>query len=151
MLKARTLQGQLRDDGIEAAVLADDSGIEVDVLGGRPGLLSARYAGADSSWTQRRGLMFRELSGVAEANRTARFVCVMVLLVPDDEPHVGLGIVEGRVTTQEIGEHGFGYDPLFFYPPLGRTFAQLSAQEKNAVSHRGRAAQALLASMRAHV
>jgi XTP/dITP diphosphohydrolase len=151
MLKARALQAQLRDDGIEAAVLSDDSGLEVDVLGGRPGVLSARYAGRDSTWTQRLGLMLGEMQGVPEDHRAARFACVMVLLVPDNEPCVGLGIVEGRMTERAIGDAGFGYDPIFFYPPYDCTFGEVSAERKNAVSHRRRAADALLASLRTRV
>jgi XTP/dITP diphosphohydrolase len=151
LLKARVLAAQLRDDGVDGAVLSDDSGLEVDVLGGRPGVLSARYAGRESTWAQRRGLMLAEMDGVAELDRTARFVCVMALLVPGAEAQAAIGIVEGRITEREIGDGGFGYDPIFFYPPLARTFAQLSADEKNAVSHRRRAADALLASLRARV
>ncbi len=147
MLKARALHRQIREAGIEAAVLADDSGLEVDALDGRPGVFSARYAGADSSWTQRRGALLEEVGDVPEAGRTARFVCVMALIVPSGEPHVALGIVEGRITARETGERGFGYDPIFYYPPLRRTFAQLRTEEKNAVSHRRRAADALLASL----
>lgn len=150
MLKARALEAQLRGDDVYAAVIADDSGIEVDALGGRPGLLSARYAGVESSWTQRRALLLSEMHGVPEERRTARFVCVMALLVPQGEPHVAIGTVEGRITTHEIGEGGFGYDPIFLYPPLGRTFGTLSASEKNAVSHRRKAADALLASFHTH-
>lgn len=148
MLKARALEGQLRDADLYAAVLADDSGIEVDALAGRPGILSARYAGSTSTWDQRRGLLLSETHDVAEHLRTARFVCAMVLLLPQGEPHVAIGSVEGRITTHQIGLAGFGYDPIFYYPPLGRTFAELTAEEKNAVSHRRRAADALLASLR---
>lgn len=148
MLKARMLDRQIRKAGIEAAVLADDSGIEVDALDGRPGVYSARYAGVESSWTQRRTALLEELLGVAEAQRTARFVCVMALIVPSGKPHVALGTVEGRITSREIGERGFGYDPLFFYPPSNRTFAEFTAEEKNAVSHRRVAASLLLASLR---
>ncbi len=147
MLKARALHRQIREAGIEAAVLADDSGLEVDALDGRPGVFSARYAGADSSWTQRRSALLEEVGDIPEAGRTARFVCVMALIVPSGEPHVALGTVEGRIATRETGERGFGYDPVFYYPPLRRTFAQLRTEEKNAVSHRRRAADALLASL----
>jgi XTP/dITP diphosphohydrolase len=147
MLKARALEGQLRDDDLYAAVLSDDSGLEVDALGGGPGILSARYAGSSSTWEQRRGLLLSEMHDVAEDLRTARFVCVMVLLLPQGEPHVTIGSVEGRITRHEIGDGGFGYDSIFYYPPLARTFAELRAEEKNAVSHRHRAADLLLASL----
>ena len=150
MLKARALHRQICDAGIEAAVLADDSGLEVDALDGRPGLFSARYAGRDSSWTQRRAALLEEMEGVAEPKRTARFVCVMALIVPNGEPHVAIGTVDGYVTTREAGEGGFGYDPIFFYPPAQCTFAELPPDHKNAVSHRRRAAGALLASLHPH-
>lgn len=148
ILKARALAQQLREAGLEAAVLADDSGIEVDALGGRPGLRSARYAGPESGWPERRALLLSELQGVPEPLRTARFVCVMVLLVPGRELLTSLGVVEGHVLRAERGTGGFGYDPLFLYAPAGRSFAELSPQEKNAVSHRHRAADALLAAAR---
>jgi len=151
MLKARALRRQLNDAGIQAAVIADDSGIEVDALDGRPGLYSARYAGIDASWTQRRGALLAEMEGVPEPDRTARFVCVIALISPSGEPAVAVGTVEGFVTEREAGENGFGYDPIFFYKPRKRTFAQLTAEEKNAVSHRRRAADALLSSLRSHV
>jgi XTP/dITP diphosphohydrolase len=147
MLKARALEGQLRDDDLYAAVLSDDSGLEVEALGGGPGILSARYAGSSSTWEQRRGLLLSEMHDVAEGLRSARFVCVMVLLLPQGEPHVAIGTVEGRITRHEIGDGGFGYDSIFYYPPLARTFAELRAEEKNAVSHRHRAADLLLASL----
>lgn len=150
MLKARALSRQIHEAGIEAAVLADDSGLEVDALDGRPGVYSARYAGTDSSWTQRRGALLDELQEVPESARTARFVCVMVLIVPSGEPHVAIGSVDGRIAAREIGEGGFGYDPVFYYPPRDRTFAELTADEKNAVSHRRRAADALLSALHSH-
>lgn len=148
ILKARALAQQLHDAGLESAVLADDSGIEVDALGGRPGLRSARYAGPESSWPERRAVLLSELQGVPELLRTARFVCVMALLVPGHELVTSLGVVEGYVLGAERGTGGFGYDPIFLYPAAGRSFAELSPAEKNAVSHRRRAAHALLAALR---
>jgi len=148
MLKARALDRQIRSEGLAAAVLADDSGLEVDALDGRPGVFSARYACVDSSWTQRRAALLEEMQNVSAEQRTARFVCVIALIVPSGKPHVALGTVEGRITTRETGEGGFGYDPIFFYPPFNRTFAELTAWEKNAVSHRRRAADLLLHSFR---
>jgi XTP/dITP diphosphohydrolase len=144
-IKARALQARIAH-GAPAAVLADDSGLEVRALAGRPGVLSARYAGESATWPQRRAALLEELRGTMDRN--ARFVCAMALLFPDGETLLGTGTVDGEIAQQEAGTGGFGYDPLFFYPPLGRTFAQLSAQEKNAVSHRRRAADALLAALR---
>ena len=147
LLKAGALRAQLERAGIAAAVLADDSGLEVDALGGRPGVLSARFGGAGATWPQRRALLLRELDGVARSQRRARFVCVMALIVPSSEAIFGSGQVEGCIAERESGSGGFGYDPLFFYPPLGRTFAELPPHEKDAVSHRRRAAQAVLAAL----
>jgi XTP/dITP diphosphohydrolase len=148
ILKARALAEQLREAGVEPAVLADDSGIEVDALGGRPGLRSARYAGPESDWPQRRALLLSELQGVPDLLRTARFVCVMALIIPGRELLTSLGVVEGYVLGAERGSGGFGYDPLFLYPAAGLSFAELAPEEKNAVSHRRRAADALLAALR---
>jgi XTP/dITP diphosphohydrolase len=146
LLKARSLAEQLRDAGIAAAVLSDDSGIEVDAMGGRPGVLSARYAGTGATWTQRLALMLGELRDVPDERRTARFVCAMALVLPSGSELVATGIVEGVVAHEEHGAAGFGYDPIFYFPPRGCTFAELSFDEKNALSHRRRAAGALLAS-----
>lgn len=151
LIKARALSRQLFDSGIEAAAIADDSGLEVDFLSGRPGVLSARYAGAETPWPGRREALLGELDGLAEAERTARFVCVMALLLPNEEPVASIGVVEGRIVSRERGGGGFGYDPLFLYPPSGCTFAELSSEEKNAVSHRRRAANALLATLHMRV
>ncbi len=148
ILKARALAEQLREAGEEAAVLADDSGIEVDALGGRPGLRSARYAGPESDWPQRRALLLSELQGVPDLLRTARFICVMALIVPGRELLTSLGVVEGYILGADRGRGGFGYDPLFLYPAAGRSFAELAPEQKNAVSHRRRAADALLAALR---
>jgi XTP/dITP diphosphohydrolase len=148
ILKARALTEQLREVGVEAAVLADDSGIEVDALGGRPGLRSARYAGPESDWPQRRALLISELQGVPDLLRTARFICVMALIVPGRELLASLGVVEGYILQNERGSGGFGYDPLFLYPAAGLSFAELAPEEKNAVSHRRRAADGLLAALR---
>jgi XTP/dITP diphosphohydrolase len=148
-LKAMALRTQLPPDAAGAAVLADDSGLEVDALDGRPGVLSARYAGTSSTEQQhRRAALLGEVQAAGSSDRTARFVCVMVLLLPNGERFVGAGSVEGELARQEAGAGGFGYDPLFFYAPLGRTFAQLRPEEKNAISHRRRAADALVAALR---
>jgi XTP/dITP diphosphohydrolase len=151
LLKARALARQLRDGGISAAVLADDSGIEVEAMENRPGVLSARYGGEDASWASRLALMLDELRDTPDDRRDGRFVCVMALVLPGGEELTGMGIVEGIVAREARGVAGFGYDPIFFYPPRGCTFGELSAQEKNQVSHRRRAAGALLASLQSRV
>ncbi len=122
-----------------AFALADDSGIEVDTLRGRPGLLSARYGGPGLSDPDRCATLLSELTGVPPERRTARFRCVVALASPDGREEVVEGVVEGLITDAPRGTGGFGYDPIFFYPPLGCTFAELDPSVKNRVSHRGRA------------
>jgi XTP/dITP diphosphohydrolase len=146
--KARSLHNQLREAGVRGAVLADDSGIEVAALGGRPGVLSARYGGKDATWPARREKLLEEMAKVPADQRAAKFCCAMMLLLEGGETFTGYGEVEGVITGEEEGRFGFGYDPVFFYPPANKTFAQLDEEEKNRVSHRRRAAEALLAALR---
>ncbi|HTV91553.1 MAG TPA: non-canonical purine NTP pyrophosphatase [Verrucomicrobiae bacterium] len=149
LLKARALRSQLRDAGItDAAVLADDSGIELDALGGAPGVDSAVYAGASATWPQRLSTMMREVEAHG-GERGARFVCVMALILPDGREIIAQGDVRGEIAPELRGENGFGYDPLFYYPPIGKTFGQIPEREKNELSHRGRAARALLEALAA--
>jgi XTP/dITP diphosphohydrolase len=143
-LKASALYQQLRAEGIDAAVLADDSGLEVAALGGRPGIHSARYGGLDLAWPARRVLLLHELEGVGPERRQARFVSALAFLDPSGELRTVRGTVEGTISLAEAGEGGFGYDPLFYFPPRGCTFAQLEPSEKNSISHRQHAAQRLL-------
>jgi len=151
LIKARALAAILQEKGIEGMVLADDSGLEVDALEGKPGVYSARYGGADIGWPERRAALLAEVRGVPPYRRAARFVCALALIEPGREPIVASGQVTGYLLEVESGEGGFGYDPLFFHPPSGRSFAALSEKEKNAVSHRRRAADALLAALRSRV
>jgi XTP/dITP diphosphohydrolase len=145
LLKARSAAAV---SGLPA--IADDSGIEVDVLGGAPGVRSARYAGIDASDADNNARLLRALSRHPVSARGARFRCVMVYLAhPEDPaPVIAEGVWRGEVASAPRGEHGFGYDPLFLDPSLGRTAAELSPQEKNAVSHRAQAAAALLERLR---
>lgn len=117
--------------------LADDSGLVVEALNGAPGVHSARYAGKDASDSQRYRKLLQEL-GDSE-NRAAEFVCVLSLAVPTGPALTYEASCEGVITHEPAGTGGFGYDPVFFYPPLNKTFAQLTRQEKNKVSHRGKA------------
>ena len=119
--------------------LAEDSGLEVDHLGGAPGVYSARFAGPEADDARNVAKVLDLLRGVPEAEREARFVCCVVLCRGDDVLAEISGSVEGRIATEARGRGGFGYDPIFFYPPLGRTFAELKPEEKSSVSHRGRA------------
>jgi XTP/dITP diphosphohydrolase len=119
--------------------LADDSGIEVDAFGGRPGVLSARYGGEGLTDPDRNSLMLRELGGVPPDRRTARYRAVIAVTAPDGREATVEGTVEGVLLSAPRGTGGFGYDPLFYYPPLGATFAEIASEAKHAVSHRGRA------------
>jgi XTP/dITP diphosphohydrolase len=116
--------------------LADDSGLEVDFLNGRPGIRSSRFAGEHADAEQNNTKLLDMLKGIEEAQRAARFRCVVVLADQAGFHHVE-GVCEGRITTALSGKKGFGYDPLFFYPPYGKTFAEITQSEKNTVSHRG--------------
>ena len=119
--------------------LADDSGIEVDTLGGRPGVRSARYGGDGLDDADRTQLLLDELAGVPEEQRACRYRVVLVLARPDGSEEVVDGACEGRAAFAPVGTNGFGYDPIFFVPRFGRTMAQLSPDEKDAISHRGQA------------
>ena len=121
--------------------LADDSGIEVDALGGAPGPLSARFGGEGASDEQRVALLLERLKGVPPERRSARFRCLIAVARPAGEVSLFEGQCEGRVAEEPRGEGGFGYDPVFLLPERGLTIAELPPEEKNAVSHRGRAAR----------
>jgi XTP/dITP diphosphohydrolase len=131
------------------AAIADDSGIEVDALGGRPGVRSARYAGENATDEQNNALLLRELAGVALPSRTARYRCVIALVrsAGDPYPLVADGAWEGRILETPRGTGGFGYDPLFLPVGSSLTAAELAPAAKNAVSHRGLALRALLAKL----
>lgn len=120
----------------QAWALADDSGLEITALGGRPGVYSARYAGEKASYEDNWRKVLQEMKGIPESERGAVFRCCMVLVHPDGREFVSEGILEGQITTEAHGEHGFGYDPIFWVPPLGKTLAELSLEEKNQLSHR---------------
>lgn len=122
--------------------LADDSGLEVEALGGEPGVLSARFGGNGLSDAQRSAKLLERLGGVPTEKRGARFCCVMVLYPApgtEDEALVTEGFLYGRITTEPAGDNGFGYDPVFFVPERDMTVAQMNPDEKNAISHRYRA------------
>ena len=120
--------------------LADDSGIAVDALGGEPGIYSARY-GFDESLDDwgRLQLLLKNTEAVPDGQRQARFVCVITLVIPEGRTIQARGEIHGELTREPRGENGFGYDPIFYYPPLGKTTAELSSEEKNRVSHRANA------------
>jgi len=119
--------------------LADDSGLEVDALHGAPGVYSARYAGEPKDDDRNNEKLLKELEGVPEDQRTARFRCALVVATPTGEEYLTEGVVEGRILTERRGKEGFGYDPLFYLPDFGRTMAQLNVNQKNKISHRAQA------------
>lgn len=119
--------------------LADDSGLEVDYLGGAPGVRSARFAGEPKNDAANNAKLLELLAGVPWEKRTARFRCVIAVATPDGEIATAEGTAEGYILTSPRGSGGFGYDPLFYFPEYGKTFAELPPEVKNQVSHRGRA------------
>jgi XTP/dITP diphosphohydrolase len=119
--------------------LADDSGLEVDALGGEPGVLSARYGGPTATDADRNRLILERLRGVPKERRTARFRCVIAIADPQGQVRVSEGICEGRITQAPRGSSGFGYDPIFEIPSLGKTVAEVAPEVKNRLSHRAKA------------
>jgi XTP/dITP diphosphohydrolase len=123
--------------------LADDSGLEVEALQGKPGIHSARYAGKRASSQENNRKLLREMEGIPTSKRGARFKCVMALVSADGREVLTEGACSGRIGFKEVGRRGFGYDPLFILPNHGKTMAQLSIEEKNRISHRGKALRKL--------
>ncbi len=129
-------------------VLADDSGLEIDYLDREPGVHSARYMGEDTSYTIKNANLISRLEGVPEEQRTARFVCAIAAVLPDGRELTTRATVEGRIGYEEKGQGGFGYDPIFYIPELGKTTAELTEDEKNEVSHRGKALRLMKEALR---
>lgn len=137
-LKAETIAKELH-----TTVLADDSGLKVDALGGQPGVYSARYAGEEKDDARNNAKLLSELSELPEEERTAQFHCTLALAHPEKDTLVIEGEVKGTILTVPRGENGFGYDPLFYVPEKKQTMAELSSEEKNAISHRANALKKL--------
>ena len=127
----------------EAIVMADDSGLEVDYLNKEPGVYSARYMGKDTSYIEKNNNIISRLDGVPDEKRTARFVCAISAVLPDGKSFCVRETMEGRIGYEIAGSNGFGYDPIFFLPEYGKTSAEISPEEKNAISHRGKALRAM--------
>jgi XTP/dITP diphosphohydrolase len=134
VIKARTVM-----EATGCLTLADDSGLEIDYLGKEPGIHSARYMGENTSYRIKNQILLDRLHGVPAPVRTARFVCVVAAAFPDGRIETSRGTIEGRIADKPAGENGFGYDPIFYLPDRGMTTAQISPEEKNAISHRGKA------------
>lgn len=119
--------------------MADDSGLEVDYLDGQPGVYSARFMGHDTSYDIKNKAIIDKLEGVEESSRSARFVAAVAVVFPDGRELVTRGTMEGLIAREPAGENGFGYDPIVYLPEYGKTSAQLSPEQKNSISHRGKA------------
>ncbi len=128
----------------DAVIMGDDSGLEIDHLGGEPGIYSARYLGRETPYPEKNRIILDKLKGVPPEKRGARFVCAIAAKLPDGTVLDTLGVMEGRIADEIRGENGFGYDPIFFLPERGMTSAELSPEEKNAISHRGKALREML-------
>ena len=134
-IKARTVSRVLTND----IVLADDSGLEIDYLDKAPGIYSARFAGEDTSYDIKNRIFLDRLEGVPDEERTARFVCAVAAVFPDGTSCTVRETIEGQIAHEIAGDNGFGYDPIFYVPELKKYMAELSSEEKNAISHRGKA------------
>lgn len=135
LIKSRTIRDHVKN----AIVLSDDSGLEVDYLNGQPGIYSARWMGEDTSYDIKNQKLLNLLEGVPEEDRTARFVCALAAAFPDGTDKVVRGTIEGIVGYASAGENGFGYDPIFFVPEYKCTTAEMTPEQKNEISHRGKA------------
>ncbi|GAB6105209.1 XTP/dITP diphosphatase [Blautia glucerasea] len=124
-------------------VLADDSGLEIDYLNKEPGIYSARYMGEDTSYHIKNSNLIQRLEGVPDQQRSARFVCAIAAAFPDGTVKTVRASMEGRIGYEEKGENGFGYDPIFYLPEYGCSSAEISMEEKNKISHRGKALRAI--------
>lgn len=143
MIKATAIAQELKRRGEKAVVLADDSGLEVDYLNKEPGIYSARYMGEDTSYTIKNANIISRLNGVPDEKRTARFVCVIAAVFTEGESFSRRATIEGRIGYEEKGENGFGYDPIFYVPEYNCYSAELSNEDKNRISHRGKALEAM--------
>ena len=126
-------------DWKDAVVMADDSGLVIDALNGEPGIYSARYMGHDTSYREKNANLIERLDNVPEEERSARFVCAVAAVCPGGKILTAEAAMEGRIAYEEHGQGGFGYDPIFYLPEFDRTSAELSLEEKNSISHRGKA------------
>ena len=139
LIKARAVHQALGENAHEYAVIADDSGIEIDYMGKMPGVYSARYLGENTSYVYKNHVILTRLKDARGQERTARYVAAIAVVLPDGTEHVLRDTVEGEIAYEEKGSGGFGYDPIFYVPMYGKNMAELTPDEKNAISHRGKA------------
>ncbi len=147
LIKARAIAEHVED----AIVLADDSGLEVDYLNKEPGVHSSRYMGEDTSYDIKNQHIMDLLKGVEEKQRSARFVCTIAAVFPDGEEQVVRATIEGRIATESKGNNGFGYDPIFYVPEFSCTTAELTLEQKNKISHRGKALEEMKEIIKKHM
>ena len=129
----------------QITVMSDDSGLVIDALGGEPGIYSARYLGHDTDYNYKMEQIMKRMEDVPEEERTARFVAAVAAIFPDGSEHVVRGTMEGVIAHGIYGKNGFGYDPFFYLPEYGKTSAEITEEQKNAISHRGKALRAMIA------
>lgn len=141
------IKAQAVHDAIGGYVMADDSGLSIDALGGAPGIYSARFHGKDSTYDEKIAALWDLLRNVPLFERTAHFICAIAVILPDGSHFVVRGEIDGIIYDKKVGENGFGYDPVFYVPSLKKTTAQLLPSEKHMISHRGKALRAMLAKL----
>ena len=129
----------------QVTVMSDDSGLVIDALGGEPGIYSARYLGYDTDYNYKMEQIMKRMENVPDPERTARFVAAVGAVFPDGSEHVVTGAMEGMIAHGIYGQNGFGYDPFFYLPEYGKTSAEITEEQKNAISHRGKALRAMIA------
>ena len=135
MIKARAVAAHVQN----VVVVADDSGLVVDALDGEPGIYSSRYLGEDTPYEKKNRIILERLEGIPKERRTARFVCAMAAVFPDGRELAVTGVMEGYIGFEAVGERGFGYDPIFFVEQYGTSTADITPEQKNEISHRGKA------------
>lgn len=148
LIKAKAVAAVLPEQLKDSVVLADDSGLEVDAMDKMPGVQSARWMGHDTSYRIKNAKIIENLEGVPVEKRTARFVDAIAAVLPDGRELVVRGVIEGKIGYEEKGENGFGYDPIFMLPDMSRSTAELSPEEKNEISHRGKALRQIAEKLR---
>jgi XTP/dITP diphosphohydrolase len=148
LIKAKAVAAVLQEQLKDSVVLADDSGLEVDAMDKMPGVQSARWMGHDTSYRIKNAKIIENLEGVPVEKRTARFVDAIAAVLPDGRDLVVRGVIEGKIGYEEKGENGFGYDPIFMLPDMSRSTAELSPEEKNEISHRGKALRQIAEKLR---
>ena len=147
LIKARTVHALAQN----AYVMADDSGLCIDALDGAPGIYSARFCGEDSTYPEKFAKIFEMLKDVPEEKRTAKFVCSIAVVRPDGSEFTVRGEVCGVLHEKPMGDGGFGYDPIFYVPEFGMTTAQMTKEQKNSISHRGKASRAMAEKLKAEI